>query len=67
MTIYQPQGARLQTYIHATRGSVDATKIHNGNNTLRQYTQKTAYPWWIMAYFSHSARYAPLITFCLVF
>ena len=35
---------------------VDATRIHNGNSTLRQsYTQKTAYPWSRMAYFSHSA------------
>ena len=34
--------------------------MHNGNSTLRQsYTQKTAYYWWRMAYFSHSARYAP--------
>ena len=56
MTIYRPQGARLQRYIHARRGRVDATRIHNGNSTLRQsYTQKTAYRWWIMAYFSHSA------------
>ena len=32
---------------------------HNGNSTLRQsYTQKTAYRWWRMAYFSHSARTA---------
>ena len=55
MTIYRPQGARLQGYIHARRGRVDATRIHNGNSILRQsYTQKTAYRWWIMAYFSHS-------------
>ena len=59
MTIYRPQGTRLQGYIHARRGRVDATRIHNGNSTLRQsYTQKTAYRWWIMAYFSHSARTA---------
>ena len=42
--------------MRARRGRVDATWIHNGNSTLRQsYTQKTAYRWWRMAYFSHSA------------
>ena len=45
------------TYIHARRGRVDGTRVHNGNSTLRQsYTQKPAYRWWRMAYFSHSAR-----------
>ena len=44
----------------ATNLAKDAIRIHNGNSTLRQsYTQKTAYRWWRMAYFSHSARYAP--------
>ena len=57
ITIYRPQGARLQGYIHARRGRVDAKRIRNGNGTLRQsYTQKIAYRWWRMAYFSHRAR-----------
>ena len=55
ITIYRPQGARLQRYIHARKGRVDAIKTHNGNSTLRQsYTQKTAYRWWRMAYFGWS-------------